>query len=178
MPLSCNSETPWNELGPAARTPRRLEAPTGKPLPKLGSLLCRIRKPCLGNGKPSLHVHEMTMGKFSAFALTLAALIAAPLVAPADPPPYPNHVYRSLESGKAAHDAGVIHGKIENIDYSSGTLVVRSRGGDIVVAVVPSTAIYRGGEFASVGDLRRGENVEISVFEVGGGLVAQMIRLK
>ncbi len=120
----------------------------------------------------------MTMGKFSAFAFALAALTAVPLVAPADPPPYPNHVYRSLESGKAAHDAGVIHGKIESIDYSSGTLVVRSHGGQIVVAVVPSTAIYRGGEFASVGDLRRGENVEISVFEVGGGLVAQMIRLK
>ena len=123
----------------------------------------------------------MIMGKFVTLFFGLAGLMAAPILAQADPPmgpPVPNQVYRSLESGKASHDAGTLHGTIEGVDYSSGTLLVKARGARQVVAVVPSTAIYRGGEYATLGDLRPGEHVEISVYEVGGRLVAQMIRFK
>ncbi len=121
------------------------------------------------------------MGKFAALFLLLAGLNAGPLFAQADPVdvPVPNQVYRSLESGKASHDAGTIHGVIDSIDYSSGTLVVKTKSGDRqIIAVVPSTAIYRGSEYATLGDLRRGQTVDVSVYEVGGRLVAQMIRSK
>ena len=121
------------------------------------------------------------MGKFAALALAFAVLAAVPLAAPADPPvmvPIPNPIYRSLESGKESHDAGTIRGVIESVDYSSGTLVVKSKGDRQIIAVVPSTAIYRGNEYATLGDLRRGQSVQVSVYEIGGRLVAQMIRSK
>ena len=120
------------------------------------------------------------MRKFAALFLTIAGLNAFALAAKADPVdvPMPNQVYRSLESGKATHDAGTIHGVIESVDYSSGTLVVKTKGEPQIVAVVPNTAIYRGNEYATLGDLRRGQTVDVSVYEVGGRLVAQMIRYK
>jgi hypothetical protein len=120
------------------------------------------------------------MGKFAALAFAIIGFVAVPLSATADPVviPMPNPIYRSLESGKASHDAGTIRGVIESVDYSSGTFVVKSKGDRQVIAVVPSTAIYRGNEYATLGDLRRGENVQVSVYEIGGRLVAQMIRFK
>jgi Cu/Ag efflux protein CusF len=96
----------------------------------------------------------------------------------ADPGGIPHSVYRSLESGKSSHDAGHVRGRIEDIDYSSGTIVVKSSRGIETISVVPNTAIYHGSDYATIGDLRRGDHVEISVYEVDGRLVAQMIRLK
>lgn len=108
----------------------------------------------------------------------LASIFAMlPLRAPADAPsPSPN-VYRSLDS-RAPRDAGVIAGKIESVDYSAGSIRVRGPHGVQTVALVPSTTIYRGREYATLSDLRAGQLVEIAVYEVGGRLVAQSIRLK
>ncbi len=112
------------------------------------------------------------------YALVVSLITVAPVLASADPG-VPNPVYRSLESGKDAHDAGVVSGIIEGVDYSGGLVTVRTRHrGSINVSVVPSTAIYRGGQYGTLSDLRRGQSVEISVYEVGGRLVAQTIRLK
>jgi hypothetical protein len=113
-----------------------------------------------------------------AFAGLSFALPAVPLraqTAGASPTPTPN-VYRSLESGPA-HDAGEIRGTIDSVDYPGGTLVVRSGKDKRVVAVVPSTTIYRHGQYSTLADLRRGQKVDISVYEVGGHLVAQTIRI-
>jgi hypothetical protein len=93
------------------------------------------------------------------------------------PPASTPNVYRSLESGRPVHDAGEIRGRIESVDYPEGTLVVRGRMGKRVIAVVPSTTIYRRGEYSTLADLRRGQRVDISVYEVGGRLVAQTIRI-
>jgi hypothetical protein len=90
--------------------------------------------------------------------------------------PSPN-VYHSLESGKPARPANDVNGQIVSVDYPSGMLVVRDGGRDRTIAVVPSTAIYRKGQYATLADLRPGQHVAISVYEVSGRLVAQTIRL-
>ncbi len=122
----------------------------------------------------------MTMTtKLLALALILGSSFALPLRAAADPPqPSPNNLYRSLESGSPSHPAARVNGVIESIDYSSGTLVVRTGNHMTEVAIVPSTSIYGSGGYAGLSDLRSGQKVEISVYEVDGRLVAQSIRLK
>ncbi|MEO9264685.1 MAG: hypothetical protein ABI282_11370 [Candidatus Baltobacteraceae bacterium] len=119
------------------------------------------------------------MPSLKAFALVSLGLFAvAPSCALADPGT-PNPVYRSFESGKTAHDAGVIRGVIADVDYSGGMLMIKSHGHELVaVAVVPSTAIYQGKQYETFSDLHRGQSVEISAYEVDGRLVAQTIRLK
>ena len=89
----------------------------------------------------------------------------------ADPPPTPN-VYQSLESSKS-HAAGVIRGAIDSVDYSGGAIFVGGRR----IAVGPSTTIYNGNDYAALSDLRRGQRVEVAVYEIDGKLVAQSIRL-
>ncbi|MDQ2866018.1 MAG: hypothetical protein M3R51_07300 [Candidatus Eremiobacteraeota bacterium] len=118
------------------------------------------------------------MPKSTVLSLLLIALMAAvPSFTLAGPAPNP--VYRSLESGKTAHDAGVVRGVIESVDYSGGMISLRARSRDIIaIAVIPSTAIYRRKQYGTFSDLRRGQSVEISVYEVDGRLVAQTIRLK
>lgn len=104
-----------------------------------------------------------------------ATVISVPALAFADPPA-PN-VYQSLESSKA-HAAGVIRGEIDSVDYSGGAVVVRTSRGAQRIAVVPNTTIYNGSDYAALSDLRRGQTVEIAVYEIDGRLVAQSIRLK
>jgi len=87
------------------------------------------------------------------------------------------NVYRSLDSGSRARPANEIRGRIESVDYPGGMLVVRDGPHRTLVAVVPSTTIYRRGGYGTLSDLRRGEHVDISVYMVGGRLVAQTIRI-
>ena len=89
-----------------------------------------------------------------------------------DPPPSPN-LYQSLESSHS-HAAGVIRGEIDSVDYSGGAIVVGGKR----IAVVPNTTIYNGNDYAALSDLRKGQKVEVAVYEVDGKLVAQSIRLK
>jgi hypothetical protein len=90
----------------------------------------------------------------------------------------PNGVYNSFESGKTSRDAGTIRGEIQSVDYGTGLITVRTSRGPVQVSVLPSTSIYVHGQYATLADLRRGANVEISVSEVDGRLVAQIIHLK
>ena len=121
----------------------------------------------------------MTMSTKILLALTLSSLSMLPLRAAADNQPEPpKNLYRTLESGSPAHPAGTLHGAIESIDYSSGTLLLRAGSRTQVVAIVPSTTIYGGKGYAGLSDLRRGQNVDISVYEIDGRLVAQSIRVK
>ncbi len=112
--------------------------------------------------------------RFAALASVLAMSFARAAADPASPSP---NVYRSLES-HAPRDAGVVQGTIESVDYSGQSIRVRGPHGTMSVAVVPSTTIYRGREYAAFSDLRGGQVVEIALYEVGGRLVAQSIRLK
>jgi hypothetical protein len=90
------------------------------------------------------------------------------------PPP---NVYRSIEAGKPMRAAGELSGTISSVDYARGSFVVHANGRETRIAVVPSTAIYRGNQFATIADLHRGEHVRVTLSEVGGRLIAQMIRL-
>jgi hypothetical protein len=90
--------------------------------------------------------------------------------------PTPN-VYRALESGGSARPAAEIRGRIDSIDYPGGTFAVRINGNTRVIAVTPSTTIYQRGGYATFSDLRRGQNVDVSVYQVGGRLIAQTIRI-
>jgi hypothetical protein len=92
------------------------------------------------------------------------------------PTPTPN-VYRALESGGSARPAAEIRGRIDSIDYPGGTFAVRANGSMRIIAVTPSTTIYQRGGYATFSDLRRGQNVDVSVYEVGGRLIAQTIRI-
>jgi hypothetical protein len=104
------------------------------------------------------------------------ALFGAACAGAQTPSPTPN-VYRALESGHAAHPAAEIRGRIDSVDYPGGTFAVRANGSTRVIAVTPSTTIYQHGGYATFADLRRGQNVDVSVYEVGGRLVAQTIRI-
>jgi hypothetical protein len=90
--------------------------------------------------------------------------------------PTPN-VYRALESGGSARPAAEIRGRIDSVDYPGGTFAVRTNGNMRVIAVTPSTTIYQHGGYATFSDLHRGQTVDVSVYEVGGRLIAQTIRL-
>ena len=131
------------------------------------------------------HVHLNSMDTFRYSIVMLFVAAALPAVVFGDTPspgpdesPVSSGVYRSYESGKPARDAGVIHGQIEDVDYSSGMIVVRNGKTRSTIAVLPSTTIYEHDEYATLADLHRGATVDVSVSEVDGRLVAQIIRLK
>lgn len=109
--------------------------------------------------------------------LGLAASLAAGAALPARAQTAPPNVYRSLESGTPVHDAGQIRGRIVAVDYPAGEVTVRTGLRTRRVQVVPSTTIYRRGQYATLSDLRPGERVTIAAYEVSGRFVAQSIRL-
>lgn len=105
----------------------------------------------------------MNRQRFAAAAALLAATISWAPQALASPP---------------AHAPGAISGRVDSVDYGQGTMVVRRGQERITIAVVPSTQIYlhnAGGTFA---DVRPGARVDVFVSDIGGRLVAQIIRLK
>lgn len=121
----------------------------------------------------------MTMNTKFLVIIALCSITMLPLRVSADPHKIPpGQLYRTLESGAPSHPAAKLHGVIESIDYSAGTIVVRSGNRIDAVAIVPSTSIYGGDGYAGLSDLRRGQNVDISVYEIDGRLVAQSVRVK
>ncbi len=102
--------------------------------------------------------------------------VGMPLFARANPPATPN-VYRSLDAGKPAHDVGHLRGRVVSVDYAEGSFVVRTARGDLLIAILPNTTVSRGDRDAGISDVRPGQSVELSVYEVGGRLVARRIRL-
>jgi thioredoxin reductase len=111
-----------------------------------------------------------------ALAVAVSLALASPLRAQT-PSPTPN-LYRSLEGSQSAHPAAEIRGKIESVDYPGGTFVIRNGPNRETIAVVPATTIYQQhGGYATFADLHRGQHVDVSVYDVGGRLVAQSIRI-
>ena len=109
------------------------------------------------------------------FGILIACALALAAPACADPPA---NLYQQLESGHQTRPAGVLRGTIDSVDYSGGSLVLHTSKGAQMIAIVPSTTIYNGNDYATLSDLRKGQNAEIAVIEVDGRLVAQSIRLK
>lgn len=125
------------------------------------------------------------MAWFRTFAAaTLAAALAAAGggFAVADPPPWAHghghgHAQQGPETaGPAAHTA--ISGTIVGVDYGSASILIATPRGPVPVAITPTTSIFRGSGFASFTDLTRGARVSVDVTEIGGRLVAQIIRIR
>jgi hypothetical protein len=77
-----------------------------------------------------------------------------------------------------AHDRGSIQGTIVSIDYAQNILIVAVQGNRTVITLLPTTSIFRDGQNETVSDLARGMHVDISVSEVSGHLIAQIIRIR
>lgn len=77
-----------------------------------------------------------------------------------------------------AQQASAISGTIAGIDYASASILVATPHGMVPVAITPSTSIYRGSAFASFADIARGAHVSIDAADVGGRLIAQIIRIR
>lgn len=110
-----------------------------------------------------------------AVGLTLAAVLAGTTggAAYADAP----HSSPYTEDAPS-HPRGPISGTVSSVDYGRGQMVVNSRGRAVVIVILPSTAIYRGGAYATLTDLQAGMHVDISASESDGNLIAQIIRIR
>lgn len=92
-------------------------------------------------------------------------------------PPWAHH-HRAHPHVRARAQARDIAGRIVNIDYGAAVMVVATRRGAVPVAVTPSTSIFHGAVFASFAELRPGTYVTVDVSNIGGRLVAQIIRVR
>jgi hypothetical protein len=72
---------------------------------------------------------------------------------------------------------GVISGTVAGVDYGRAVLLLATPRGVVPVTVTPTTSIFRGSTFASFSDLARGARVSIDFSDLGGRLVAQIIRI-
>ncbi|HTX57638.1 MAG TPA: hypothetical protein VMD47_11125 [Candidatus Acidoferrales bacterium] len=127
-------------------------------------------------GADAAAAREAYVRALAALALcVLSVFVASP--APAQQQTATPNLYRTLESDHPAHPAAEIRGFIEKIDYPGTTLIVRTGAATKVVAILPATTIYQRGGYATFAALRRGQRVVISVYEVGGRLIAQTIRI-
>lgn len=100
---------------------------------------------------------------------------AAAGYAQAAPPPWAHARFHVNGQSPAA---SAISGTIAGIDYASASILVATPRGMVPVAVTPSTSIYRGSAFASFADIARGAHVDIDAADVGGRLIAQIIRIR
>ncbi|HET7814394.1 MAG TPA: hypothetical protein VFL13_08460 [Candidatus Baltobacteraceae bacterium] len=96
-------------------------------------------------------------------------------MASAAPPPWA-HARGHLNF--QAQPSSAISGTIAGIDYSSASILVATPHGLVPVAITPSTSIYRGSAYASFADISRGAHVDINAADVGGRLVAQIVRIR
>ena len=136
----------------------------------------------MANGTSTLgsRVDSKDMASFRTFATALAAagfLAAGCSFALADPPPWA-HGHRHAVPAAAAGAHGVISGTIAGVDYGGASVLIATPRGLVPVAVTPTTSIFRGSGFASFADLARGARVSIDFSEIGGRLVAQIIRIR
>lgn len=116
-----------------------------------------------------------------AVLLAAALGVAGTAVALADPPPWAHgHGPPGHAQGQAPIPAshGNISGTVAGVDYGSASLLIATPRGVVPVAVTPTTSIFRGSAFASFADLARGARVSVDFSEIGGRLVAQIIRIR
>lgn len=76
-----------------------------------------------------------------------------------------------------ARDRGVVQGEIVGVDFERGILRLQTQRGRVDVQILPSTSILRRGQNGTIADLTQGVRVSVNVSEVGGRLVAQIIRM-
>jgi len=82
-------------------------------------------------------------------------------------------------SHERARDAGSVEGRVLFVDRVHGRMLLGSPRGQIDIMVLPSTTIVeRGGEYHSIADIRRGQQVQVFLSRRAGAYFAQIIRLR
>jgi hypothetical protein len=117
---------------------------------------------------------------FAAAALAAVLAAAGGSFALADPPPWAHghHGHGSDVGAPVPAEHGVLTGTIAGVDYLSASILIATPRGLVPVAVTPTTSIFRGSGFASFSDLGRGAHVRVDFSNIGGRLVAQIIRIR
>ena len=78
-----------------------------------------------------------------------------------------------------ARARGIINGSVAGVDYAHGVVRVVSGRGVVDIMVLPGTGIVRpGNQYGTIADLVRGTRVAVYVSQVGGRLVAELIRIR
>ena len=79
-----------------------------------------------------------------------------------------------------ARDRGVLQGEILGVDFARGIMHLQvPRRGRVDVEILPSTNIVRrGNQYGTIADLAQGAHISVNVSEVGGRLIAQIIRIQ
>ena len=85
---------------------------------------------------------------------------------------------QSDQSPGAPRFHAVVAGTVVGVDYGSANILVGTPHGLVPVAVTPTTSIIHGSHAASLSDLGKGARVSIDVTDVGGRLIAQIIRIR
>lgn len=129
----------------------------------------------------------MTLARHLALTLTACALVISPARAASLhlPPFNPNAVLQQVvaerddgDEDAQARDRGVLQGEIVGVDFERGILRLQTQRGRVDVQILPSTSILRRGQYGTIADLTQGARVSVNVSEVGGRLVAQIIRMR
>jgi len=108
-------------------------------------------------------------------AILVAVFATAGCAFAFDPPPWA-HAQPLVDGAARSH--AVVSGRIVGIDFATASILVETAHGRVPIAVTPSTNIFRGSDFASFAELGRGSRVDVDVSDVGGRLVAQIIRIR
>lgn len=132
----------------------------------------------------------MTLVRHLALTLTACALVISQAQAASLHPPAlnPDVILHQVladrdddgaqDEDAQARDRGVVQGEIVGVDFERGILHLQTQRGRMDVQILPSTSILRRGQYGSIADLRQGARVSVNVSEVGGRLVAQIIRMR
>jgi hypothetical protein len=112
------------------------------------------------------------------FRMVLGLVLAGVLAGTTGSFAYADQRSNPFTGDAPSHPMGPISGNVVSVDYGRNQLTVASHGRTVVVIVLPSTAIYRGEKYATLTDLQAGMHVEISVNQVDGNVIAQIIRIR
>ncbi len=117
------------------------------------------------------------MTRFPA-VLAVLAIGTAPITAFASPSAAPSPKATAV-ADSSAHDAGVIEGRVTNVDYSRGVISVDSPSqGKLDLSVMPTTSVQaQEPGYHAITDVSKGSKVRIFASRIAGKLVAQIIHL-
>lgn len=107
----------------------------------------------------------------------------------ADPPPDHgrHHEHRRaagtappqlLPFSEVPRSHALVAGTIVGVNYGAASILVNTPHGPVPVAVTPTTSIIRGSAAGSLSDLARGSRVTVDVTDMGGRLIAEIIRIR
>jgi len=112
------------------------------------------------------------------FRMVLSAVLAGVLAGTTGSFAYADQRSNPFTGEAPSRPMEPVSGNVVSVDYGRNQVTVASHGRVVVVIVLPSTAIYRGEKYAALTDLQAGMHVDISVNQVDGNVIAQIIRIR